>query len=42
MAELLRDLVWIPDEVHVGDFVLALAKGIGEEPTITEYVRSLP
>ena len=35
---LLRDLVTIPDEVHAGDFVLALAKGIGEESTITEYV----
>ena len=35
---LLRDLVSIPDEVHAGDFVLALAKGIGEESTITEYV----
>ena len=35
---LLRDLVAIPDEVHAGDFVLALAKGVGEESTITEYV----
>ena len=35
---LLRDLIAIPDEVHAGDFVLALAKGIGEESTITEYV----
>src|SRR5262245_26830864 len=35
---LLRDLITIPDEVHAGDFVLALAKGIGEESTITEYV----
>ena len=35
---LLRDLVSIPDEVHAGDFVLALAKGIGEESTITDYV----
>jgi hypothetical protein len=38
MAELLRDLVSIPDEVHAGDFVLALAKGVGEESTITDYV----
>jgi len=35
---LLRDLVAIPEEVSAGDFVLALAKGIGEESTITEYV----
>jgi hypothetical protein len=39
MAEgLLRDLVAIPDEAYAGDFVLALAEGIGEESTITEYV----
>jgi hypothetical protein len=35
---LLRDLVTIPDEVHAGDFVLALAKGVGEKSTITSYV----
>lgn len=35
---LLRDLVAIPDEVHAGDFVLALAKGVGERSTITDYV----
>jgi hypothetical protein len=37
---LLRDLVAIPEEAHAGDFVLALAEGIGEESTITEYVVS--
>jgi hypothetical protein len=35
---LLRDLVAIPDEVHAGDFVLGLAQGITEKPTITDYV----
>jgi hypothetical protein len=25
---LLRDLVWIPDEVYVGDFALVLAKAV--------------
>ena len=35
---LLRDLVTIPDEVHAGDFVLALARGVGEKSTITSYV----
>ena len=35
---LLRDLVAIPDEVHAGDFVLTLAKGVGEKSTITDYV----
>jgi hypothetical protein len=35
---LLRDLVAIPEEARAGDFVLALAEGIGEESTITEYV----
>jgi hypothetical protein len=35
---LLRDFVTIPDEVHAGDFVLALAKGVGEKSTITSYV----
>jgi len=37
---LLRDLVAIPEEAHAGDFVLALAEGIGEESTITDYVVS--
>ena len=31
-AELLRDLIDIPERVHAGDFVLALAKGVGESP----------
>jgi hypothetical protein len=35
---LLRDLVTIPEEVHSGDYVLALAKGIGEKSTIDDYV----
>jgi hypothetical protein len=35
---LLRDLVAIPEEAHAGNFVLALAEGIGEKSTITEYV----
>jgi hypothetical protein len=35
---LLRDLVAIPEEVHSGDYVLALAKGIGEKSTIDDYV----
>jgi hypothetical protein len=35
---LLRDLVSIPDEVHAGDFVLALAKGVGQKSTIADYV----
>ena len=35
---LLRDLVAIPEEVHSGDYVLALAKGIGEQSTIDDYV----
>jgi hypothetical protein len=39
---LLRDLVVIPDEVHAGDFVLSLAKGIGEKSTITDYVVTEP
>lgn len=39
---LLRDLVAIPDEVHAGDFVLSLAKGVGEKSTITEYVVTPP
>jgi hypothetical protein len=39
---LLRDLVAIPDEVHAGDFVLSLAKGVGEKSTITDYVVTGP
>lgn len=39
---LLRDLVEIPDEVHAGDFVLSLAKGVGQRSTITEYVVTDP
>ena len=39
---LLRDLVAIPDEVHAGDFVLSLAKGVGEKSTITDYVVTPP
>jgi hypothetical protein len=35
---LLRDLVSIPDEVHAGDFVLALSQGVGKKSTITDYV----
>ena len=35
---LLRDLVAIPDEVHVGDFVLGLAQGVNQKSTITDYV----
>jgi hypothetical protein len=39
---LLRDLVAIPDQVHAGDFVLSLARGVGEKSTITEYVVTEP
>ena len=39
---LLRDLVAIPDEVYAGDFVLSLAKGVGEKSTITDYVVTEP
>lgn len=39
---LLRDLVNIPDEVHAGDFVLSLAKGVGQKSTITSYVVTGP
>jgi hypothetical protein len=39
---LLRDLVEIPDEVHAGDFVLSLAKGVGQKSTITDYVVTDP
>jgi hypothetical protein len=35
---LLRDLITIPDEVHAGDFVLALASGIEKESTVADYV----
>src|SRR6266699_4908503 len=37
-AELLRDLIDIPERVHAGDFVLNLSKGVGEESTIRQYV----
>jgi hypothetical protein len=37
-AELLRDLINIPDRVLAGDFVLSLSKGVHEESTIREYV----
>lgn len=37
-AELLRDLITIPDRVLAGDFVLNLSKGVREESTIREYV----
>jgi hypothetical protein len=39
---LLRDLVAIPDTVHDGDFVLNLAKGVGDRSTITDYVVTEP
>jgi hypothetical protein len=35
---LLRDLIEIPDQVHAGDFVLTLSKGVGEGSTIRDYV----
>jgi hypothetical protein len=37
-AELLRDLIDIPERVHRGDFVLNLSKGVGEESTVRQYV----
>src|ERR1017187_7420722 len=37
-AELLRDLIDIPERVHARDFVLTLSKGVGEESTIRDYV----
>ena len=37
-AQLLRDLIEIPESVHAGDFVLTLSKGVGEESTIADYV----
>lgn len=39
---LLRDLVEIPDAVHAGDFVLSLAKGVGQKSTIDSYVVTDP
>lgn len=38
MTALLRDLIDIPDRVLAGDFVLALAKGVGEKSTVEQYV----
>jgi hypothetical protein len=37
-AELLRDLIDIPERVHAGDFVLTLSKGVDEKSTIRDYV----
>jgi hypothetical protein len=37
-AELLRDLIDIPERVLAGDFVLNLSKGVADESTIREYV----
>ncbi|MGI8447170.1 MAG: phage resistance protein [Streptosporangiaceae bacterium] len=37
-AELLRDLIDIPDRVHAGDFVLTLNKGVTQESTVRDYV----
>jgi len=37
-AELLRDLIVIPERVHAGDFVLTLSKGLEQKTTITDYV----
>src|SRR5260370_12221621 len=37
-AELLRDLIDIPERVHAGDFVLTLNKGVTQASTITDYV----
>lgn len=37
-AELLRDLIDIPERVHAGDFVLNLSKGVVEESTVSQYV----
>jgi hypothetical protein len=37
-AELLRDLIDIPERMHDGDFVLILSKGVGEQSTIRDYV----
>ncbi|WP_119727666.1 phage resistance protein [Thermomonospora amylolytica] len=37
-AQLLRDVIEIPESVHAGDFVLTLSKGVGEDSTITDYV----
>jgi len=35
---LLRDLVAIPEEVHAGDYVLTLSKGIDQRSTVDDYV----
>jgi hypothetical protein len=37
-AELLRDLIDIPERVLAGDFVLNLSKGVADEATVREYV----
>ena len=37
-AELLRDLIDIPERVHAGDFVLTLNKGVTQESTVRDYV----
>ncbi|MBE1530889.1 phage resistance protein [Actinomadura algeriensis] len=37
-VQLLRDLIEIPERVHAGDFVLQLAKGVGEDSTLRDYV----
>ena len=37
-AELLRDLIDIPERVHAGDFVLTLSKGVTQESTVRDYV----
>lgn len=37
-AELLRDLIEIPDRVLAGDFVLTLNKGVTLESTVLDYV----
>ncbi|MFG1999071.1 phage resistance protein [Spirillospora sp. NPDC048911] len=37
-AQLLRDLIKIPERVHAGDFVLKLSQGVGEGSTLDDYV----
>ena len=37
-AELLRDLIDLPERVLAGDFVLTLSKGVGAQSTIRDYV----
>ncbi|MGH3275960.1 MAG: phage resistance protein [Streptosporangiaceae bacterium] len=37
-AELLRDLIDIPERVHAGDFVLTLNKGVTQASTVRDYV----